>query len=82
MAVVHEVHREALGEPELHIDPFEQDRPAVGVNQQRELEAVADRHGWAVVDVFRDHAISGKNWREQRPAFDRLLKAWREGTST
>ena len=44
------------------------------VNQQRELEAVAERHGWTVVDVFRDHAISGKNGREQRPAFDRLLR--------
>src|SRR2546426_2350139 len=42
------------------------------VNQQRELEAVAERHRWAVVDVFKDHAISGKNGREKRPAFDRM----------
>ena len=44
------------------------------VNQQRELEAVVDRHGWTVVDIFRDHGISGKNGWEQRPAFDRMLQ--------
>src|SRR5439155_14433292 len=44
------------------------------VNQQRELEAVAERHGWLVVDLFKDHAISGKNGREKRPAFDRMLQ--------
>ena len=43
------------------------------VNQQRELEAVAERHGWTVVNVFKDHAISGKNGRETRPAFDKML---------
>ena len=44
------------------------------VNQQRELEAVAERHGWRVVDIFKDHAISGKTSREKRPAFDRMLQ--------
>src|SRR5437879_3944617 len=44
------------------------------VNQQRELEAVAERHGWTVVEVFRDHGISGKNGREKRPGLDRLLQ--------
>jgi DNA invertase Pin-like site-specific DNA recombinase len=44
------------------------------VNQQRELEAVAERHGWTVVNVFKDHAISGKNGREKRPAFDKMLE--------
>src|SRR2546426_695059 len=44
------------------------------VNQQRELESVAERHGWMVVDLFKDHAISGKNGREKRPAFDRMLQ--------
>ena len=28
-------------------------------NQQRELEAVAERHGWEVVQVFSDNGISG-----------------------
>jgi DNA invertase Pin-like site-specific DNA recombinase len=45
------------------------------VNQQRELEAVAERHGWTVVETFRDHGISGKNGREKRPGFDKLLNA-------
>ncbi len=39
-------------------------------NQQRELEAVAQRHGWEVVGVFLDEGVSGA--REKRPAFDRL----------
>jgi len=43
-------------------------------NQQRELEAVVKRHGWEIVEVFKDQGISGKSGREQRPAFDRLLQ--------
>jgi DNA invertase Pin-like site-specific DNA recombinase len=39
-------------------------------NQRRELEAVAQRHGWEVVEVFSDQGVSGA--RDQRPAFDRL----------
>jgi DNA invertase Pin-like site-specific DNA recombinase len=45
------------------------------VNQERELREVADRHGWRVVEVFRDQAISGRNGREKRPGLDRLLHA-------
>lgn len=43
-------------------------------NQQRELEAVCERHGWSLVEVFRDQGISGKNGREKRPGFDKLLQ--------
>jgi DNA invertase Pin-like site-specific DNA recombinase len=43
-------------------------------NQRRELEAVAARSGWDVVEVYEDAGISGAKGREQRPAFDRLLK--------
>jgi len=39
-------------------------------NQQRELEAVAARHGWEVVEVFSDHGVSGA--KDKRPALDRL----------
>ncbi len=39
-------------------------------NQQRELEAVAQRHGWEVVDVFSDQGVSGA--KDRRPALDRL----------
>jgi DNA invertase Pin-like site-specific DNA recombinase len=41
-------------------------------NQRRELEAVAQRHGWEVVGVFSDQGVSGA--KDRRPAFDRLRK--------
>jgi DNA invertase Pin-like site-specific DNA recombinase len=43
-------------------------------NQQTELEAVAKRSGWQVVEVYRDHGISGAKGRDGRPAFDRLCR--------
>jgi DNA invertase Pin-like site-specific DNA recombinase len=43
-------------------------------NQQRELEEVAARRGWHVVEVYKDHGISGAKGRDKRPAFDRLCK--------
>ena len=43
-------------------------------NQRRELEAVAERTGWEVVEVYEDHALSGAKGRDTRPEFDRLLK--------
>jgi DNA invertase Pin-like site-specific DNA recombinase len=44
-------------------------------NQLRELEEVAKRLGWEVVDRFIDQGISGAKGRDNRPALDRLLKA-------
>jgi DNA invertase Pin-like site-specific DNA recombinase len=44
-------------------------------NQRRELTAAAERHGWQVVAEFSDAGISGNKGRDQRPGFDRLLKA-------
>src|SRR6266851_10292210 len=41
-------------------------------NQQRELEAVAQRHSWEVVGIFSDEGVSGA--RDRRPAFDRLRR--------
>ena len=41
-------------------------------NQQRELEAVAEWHGWNVVAVFTDAGISGTKGRDKRPGYDRL----------
>ena len=41
-------------------------------NQRRELDAVAERHGWEIVHVFTDNGISGAKGREHRPAFDAL----------
>ena len=43
-------------------------------NQHRELEAIAKRHGWNVVEVFRDDGVSGATGREKRPAFNKLLQ--------
>ena len=44
-------------------------------NQERELMAAAERHGWNIAAVFKDEGISGAKGREKRPAFDRLCKA-------
>ena len=44
-------------------------------NQEIELQAVAERHGWTLVTVFKDQGISGAKGRDQRPGFDKLLKA-------
>ena len=43
-------------------------------NQRRELEAVAGRSGWQVVDFYEDAGISGAKGRDKRPGFDVLLK--------
>lgn len=43
-------------------------------NQRIELERVAAAAGWAVIGVYEDAGISGGKGRDQRPAFDRLLK--------
>lgn len=45
-------------------------------NQLLELREVAARNGWVVVQEFTDQGISGaKGSRDQRPAFDALIKA-------
>jgi DNA invertase Pin-like site-specific DNA recombinase len=44
-------------------------------NQERELQAIAERMGWEVVRVYKDHGISGAKGRDKRPQFDALCKA-------
>ena len=44
-------------------------------NQRRELEAIAVHSGWDVVEVFEDAGVSGAKGRDQRPAFDAMLRA-------
>src|SRR6266478_8713145 len=44
-------------------------------NQRRELEAVAARHDWQVVAVFRDQGVSGTKGRDRRPGYDRLCQS-------
>lgn len=43
-------------------------------NRRRELEAVAERHGWQIVQVFSDRGVSGGKSREERPAMRRLMQ--------
>ena len=42
-------------------------------NQQRELEAVAERSGWDIVATFSDK-ISGAKGRDRRPGLEALMK--------
>jgi DNA invertase Pin-like site-specific DNA recombinase len=44
-------------------------------NQERELRQVAERGGWEILHVYKDHGISGAKGRDKRPAFDALHKA-------
>ena len=43
-------------------------------NQRRELQAVAKRHGWNIVAVFKDEGISGTKGRDKRPGFEQLCQ--------
>ena len=43
-------------------------------NQFQELREVAKRNGWTIVAELSDSGISGSKGRDQRPAFDQLLK--------
>jgi DNA invertase Pin-like site-specific DNA recombinase len=43
-------------------------------NQERELQAIAERMGWEIVRVYKDHGISGAKGREKRPQFDALCR--------
>ena len=42
-------------------------------NQQRELEAVAERSGWEIVATFSDK-ISGAKGRDKRPGLEALMR--------
>jgi DNA invertase Pin-like site-specific DNA recombinase len=44
-------------------------------NQRRELQDVAARHQWTVVNVFEDAGISGAKGRDARPGLDAMMKA-------
>lgn len=44
-------------------------------NQLADLQHIAERSGWEIVQVFQDQGISGAKGRDQRPQFDALLKA-------
>src|SRR4051794_37125739 len=44
-------------------------------NQRRELEKVAKRSGWQIVNVYEDAGISGAKGRDKRPGLDAMMKA-------
>jgi DNA invertase Pin-like site-specific DNA recombinase len=41
----------------------------------RALRQVAERAGWEIVRVYKDHGISGAKGKDERPAFNALHKA-------
>jgi hypothetical protein len=43
-------------------------------NQVRELQQVAERRGWTVVETYSDEGISGAKCRDKRPGLDAMLK--------
>jgi DNA invertase Pin-like site-specific DNA recombinase len=43
-------------------------------NQRMALAKVAEHRGWGIVQSYEDAGISGAKGRDQRPAFNRLLK--------
>ncbi len=43
-------------------------------NQERELRQVADRAGYQIVRIYKDHGISGAKGRDKRPAFNALIR--------
>jgi len=43
-------------------------------NQEHELRQAAERAGWQVTKVYKDHGISGAKGRNGRPAFDALCR--------
>jgi DNA invertase Pin-like site-specific DNA recombinase len=43
-------------------------------NQELELRQVAERTGYEIVKVYRDHGISGAKGRDGRPEFDRMCR--------
>ena len=43
-------------------------------NQRLVLARVAEHRGWLIVQTYEDQGISGAKGRDQRPAFDQLLK--------
>jgi DNA invertase Pin-like site-specific DNA recombinase len=43
-------------------------------NQERELRQIAERVGYEIIKVYKDHGISGAKGRDKRPAFDALCR--------
>jgi DNA invertase Pin-like site-specific DNA recombinase len=48
-------------------------------NQRIDLMRVAEQRGWAVVEEYVDHGISGAKARDKRPAFNKLTQDAAQG---
>jgi DNA invertase Pin-like site-specific DNA recombinase len=42
-------------------------------NQIHELTQIAERRGWEVIEIYKDHGISGSKGRDKRPGLDLML---------
>lgn len=51
-------------------------------NQERELREVADRMGCEMVQVYKDHGISGAKGRDKRPRSTGFAETRRSANST
>jgi DNA invertase Pin-like site-specific DNA recombinase len=63
----------AVSEP-IHKTLSNLHRCDAGTLPSHALEQHAKRAGWRVVEIYKDHGISGAKRRDKRPAFDRLRK--------
>jgi len=54
----------------LRVSTFDQ----TTANQERELREVTERMDCHIVNVYRDHGVSGSKGRDKRPAFDKLCR--------
>src|SRR5262245_37603309 len=43
-------------------------------NQERELRGIAERVGYQIGKVYKDHGVSGAKGRDKRPQFDALCR--------
>ena len=43
-------------------------------NQRLVLAKVAEHRGWSIIQTYEDQGISGAKGRDQRPAFDQMLR--------
>ena len=55
-------------------DPLERRLPLLRL-ERRELELVAERSGWEIVEAYEDAGISGAKGRDKRPGLDAMMKA-------
>jgi DNA invertase Pin-like site-specific DNA recombinase len=42
--------------------------------QRADLEAVAQRAAWEIIEIYQDAGVSGAKGRDKRPQFDRMLR--------